>query len=136
MKRLLTGVVAGVLALLLMGGPAYAHFCTNGSRSEKGNEQVAANSRGWLSVDDFLRFAGVCEDGVAYVLAGFEGTEWEDLTIHGRTVMAQGIYRTDVGRVLDDDRGVEHLSDEDFGEVIPLFEGLVAEVYENGICEA
>lgn len=133
MKRLLTGAVAGVLALLLMGGPAYAHFCTNASRSEQGNEQVAANSKGWLSLDDFLRFAGVCEDGVAHVVAGFEGTEWEDLAIHGRTVMAQGLYHGDTG-LLHDGRGIDHLTEEDFVEIEALFVQLVDEVYEQGIC--
>lgn len=79
MKKLLFGVTAFVTVLLLMTGAASAHFCTNAGRSERGNEAVAANSSGWLSLDDFLAAEGVCDAGVAYVMAGFEGTAWENL---------------------------------------------------------
>ncbi len=37
-------VLGGVAAVVLAAGPAVAHECYNASRSDKGNQQVAANS--------------------------------------------------------------------------------------------
>lgn len=122
MKKLLTGVVASVVALMLMSGTAHAHRCTIASRSEQGNTQVAAHSNGWLSPQDFLAREGLCDEGIAYVLEGLG--EWGNLTFHGNATLAHKLSERHAG-LLNDGRGVDHLSDEDFAEIIPLFMSLV-----------
>ena len=66
-------VLGGVAAVVLAAGPAVAHECYNASRSDKGNQQVAANSPAFVTFDEsamgFFRFGlGLCPAGADYLL--------------------------------------------------------------------
>ncbi len=62
LRKVPAAVVGGVVAVLLVAGPAAAHECFNASRSAQGNASVAAHSSAWgeVSLDTILtQFIGV-----------------------------------------------------------------------------
>jgi hypothetical protein len=127
-KRTAIVAIGTALLLVLTASSAFAHFCFNASRSDKGNQE-AAKSPAWLSIEELLRDEfQLCNAGVSHVqsriaAAGFP----RNLLIHERTIMAQG--RLGRHQHLSANRkGVDHLTEGDF----VLFEGLVEEAF--GIC--
>ena len=62
LRRVPGAIVGGVVAVLLVAGPAAAHECFVANRSAQGNTSVAAHSAAWgeVSLDTILtQFIGV-----------------------------------------------------------------------------
>ena len=93
--------VATMTMLVMLASSAFAHYCYNASRSEKGNAG-AANSAAWMPVADLLAGEfGLCDEEIDYVLEGYP----KGMLVHGRTVLAQGAEGTEV---VSDGKGIDH----------------------------
>ena len=84
---------SGAAALVLMGGPALAHFCSNAQRSDTAQGKVAANSKGWFTFDVVIaEETGLCPEGVALVVDAFEAAGGDaSIPVLAHAVLAQGV---------------------------------------------
>ena len=103
------GTFACVLALT--AGTASAHYCYNEKRSEKGNEQVAANSNGYMTFSQMLVEWGMCQEGIDHVVENTPESIPLDVPIHAHATMGGGAVHN--GK---DPGGIGHIdaSDEDW----------------------
>jgi hypothetical protein len=74
-RKLAISVTGALAAVLLAAGPAAAHECYNASRSDTGNQQIAAHSPSYVTFDESaLGFftapegLGLCPTGAQYLL--------------------------------------------------------------------
>ena len=128
-----TGAAAVVL---LVAGPAAAHECYNASRSDTGNQQIAAHSPAFDTFDEtVLGFfeapdgLGLCPAGAQYLLdqihiAAAQPGSGIDLNwvISNRTVQASGLDNSPSARAqsnLANGTGIDHLGENpEIGAVI------------------
>lgn len=112
-----------MLTVVIGGGSALAHECYNASRSAKGNEG-AANSPVFFSIDFALtNFCGIEDaDRREEVKAELEDMGYRtDILIHGRALMAGGIYNNEKNaHLLSDGKGVDHLGASFFGDLVTV----------------
>ena len=129
-RRLPMFVLGSLAAVVLVARPAAAHECYNASRSATGNEQIAAHSPSYSTLDETaLGFftapapdgLGLCPDGAQYLLdqvhaaAALPGSGL-DLTwvVSNRTVQAGGIDHSPSERAaanLTNGKGIDHLAE-------------------------
>lgn len=110
------------VAIALTAGTSGAFFCYNASRSEQGNAG-AANGQALASVEEFLAGElGLCPAGVQHVVSGLEAEGFRtDVVINVNTIMAGGLEKNEKGaEKLDDEQGIDHLSEEFFATADPL----------------
>ena len=72
-RKLSMSVIGGLAAVVLAAGPVAAHECYNASRSDTGNQQIAAHSPAYNTFDEtamgFFTFGlGLCPAGAQYAL--------------------------------------------------------------------
>lgn len=105
--KLTVGAVSSVAAFTLATGPAFAHYCYNASRSDRGNE-AAAKSQALSSIGELLAADGLCPEGVDYVLDGLAGAGFDThALINVRAVMAAGLEQNHPEK-LADGSGIDH----------------------------
>jgi hypothetical protein len=120
-KRIVT-LVGMVAALMMVAGPAFAHFCYVASRSEQGNAK-AANGKAWMSIDHYLgEVEGICADGLEHFSTEFlepRGLSGS-LVMHDKALLAGPHFGS---AKMSDGKGVDHLfgSFEDFELIDELF---------------
>jgi len=69
LKKMVAASFAGVLALVVTAGPAFAD-CVNASRPDTVNVVIAAHSRGFVSLDEALLFIFQVEPGSREIQVG------------------------------------------------------------------
>ena len=127
-------VLGGVAAVVLAAGPAVAHECYNASRSDKGNQQVAANSPAFVTFDEsamgFFRFGlGLCPAGADFLLGQVHAAAAlpdsgidVDWVVSAASLQAGGLEGAKNPRAqenLSNGKGVDHLgANEALGAVI------------------
>ncbi len=118
-------VLGTLVAVALAAGPAVAHECYNTSRSDKGNQQVAANSSAFVTFDEsamgFFTFGlGLCPAGADYLLdqvhtaaalpdSGID-VNW---VVSARALQAGGLESASNPRAqenLSNGKGIDHLA--------------------------
>jgi hypothetical protein len=125
-RRVLT-LVSAVTGLLLIAGPAFAHFCYIPTRSDQGN-QGAAKSQAWVSVEHILvEELGLCEEGVDFFEAAYlapRGLTTATL-LHEKALLAAPHFGTPK---MSDGKGVDHLfnSEQDFADLDEAIGGAFA----------
>ena len=72
-RKFSMSVIGGLAAVVLAAGPVAAHECYNASRSDTGNQQIAAHSPAYDTFDEtaigFFTFGlGLCPAGAQYLL--------------------------------------------------------------------
>lgn len=97
-----------VAVLGLTAGTASAHFCYNAKRSDKGNEQVAANSNAWATYAEMLAEFGMCADGIVYVEENGPESIPLDVPVHTRVTLASGTFQSG-----NDAQGIDHIDASD-----------------------
>jgi hypothetical protein len=128
LRKFPMAVMGAMAAVLLVAGPAAAHECYNASRSDTGNQQLAAHSPSYSTFDETaLGFftapdgLGLCPAGAQYLLdqvhvAAAQPDSGLDLNwvISNRTVQAGGIDHSPSARAqanLTDGKGIDHLAE-------------------------
>ena len=128
------------------GVAAWAHECSNVSRSARGDAQAAAGNGWTLTSDIILMFAIPEELGVeplteeqlaeaqAIIADEKASGDFDELYAADRAVLdhstaMNGNSRNGYGPRSDDEHAIEHIF-ADFGEVVPLFEHLIG-IYET-----
>jgi hypothetical protein len=128
LRKFPIAVMGAMAAVLLVAGPAAAHECYNASRSDTGNQQLAAHSPSYSTFDETaLGFftapdgLGLCPAGAQYLLdqvhvAAAQPDSGLDLNwvISNRTVQAGGIDHSPSARAqanLTDGKGIDHLAE-------------------------
>jgi hypothetical protein len=129
-------VTGAAAVVLLVAGPAAAHECYNASRSDTGNQQIAAHSPAFNTFDETaLGFfeapdgLGLCPAGAQYLLdqihiAAAQPGSGIDLNwvISNRTVQAGGLDNSPSARAqanLANGTGIDHLGENpEIGAVI------------------
>jgi hypothetical protein len=128
LRKFPMAVMGAMAAVLLVAGPAAAHECYNASRSDTGNQQLAAHSPSYSTFDETaLGFftapdgLGLCPAGAQYLLdqvhvAAAQPDSGLDLNwvISNRTVQAGGIDNSPSARAqanLTDGKGIDHLAE-------------------------
>jgi hypothetical protein len=128
LRKFPMAVMGAMAAVLLVAGPAAAHECYNASRSDTGNQQLAAHSPSYSTFDEtaFGFFTapdglGLCPAGAQYLLdqvhvAAAQPDSGIDLNwvISNRTVQAGGIDHSPSARAqanLTDGKGIDHLAE-------------------------
>ena len=112
-RRVFTVVTAAFAALVLMSSAAFAHFCTNESRSATGNAN-AVNGNGWVSATQLAGFVSAtthCDaEAQAWIAALVAAGEDPDLVLtHSKTTLASGVFGEEPQSF--DDRGIDHMID-------------------------
>jgi hypothetical protein len=131
-RRVLT-LVSIVTGLMMVAGPAFAHFCYIADRSEQGN-RGAANSQAWVSIEHILvDEIGLCDAGLDYfdeVYLAPRGLTPATL-LHGRALLAAPHFGTPK---MSDGRGVDHLfnSEQDLIELDEAIEGAFEVCFGGG----
>lgn len=127
MKKALmfAGTVLAVLALT--AGTASAHFCYNAKRSDKGNEQVAANSNGFATYAEMLAEFGMCPAGVTYVDANGPTSIPLDVPVNSHATMAGGTFHSG-----NDAKGIDHIDATD--DEWMAFDAVINEAFAS--CQA
>jgi hypothetical protein len=121
-------VLGGVAAVVLAAGPAAAHECYNASRSDQGNQQIAAHSPSYNTFDEAVMGfftapdgLGLCPVGAQYLLdqvhaaaalpdSGID-VNW---VVSNRTVQAGGLENASNPRAqqnLSNGTGIDHLGE-------------------------
>ena len=131
MKRRLTMMGAGACAtVVLLAGPAFAHECYNASRSDKGNQQIAAHSPAFNTLDESaLGFftapgpdgLGLCPAGAQYLLDQIHAAAAQpgsgidlDWVVSNRSLQASGLEGASNPRAqqnLSNGTGIDHLGE-------------------------
>jgi hypothetical protein len=114
-KFLATASIAG-LALLVTATPALAHECYNASRSQKGNEQIAAHSKAFVPFSAVAmgfftdpEGLGLCEDGAAFLLGEIEASDFDtSVVVSIKALQASGAAKN-ASQTLVDGKGIDHL---------------------------
>ena len=125
-RKLSMSVIGGLAAVVLAAGPVAAHECYNASRSDTGNQQIAAHSPAYNTFDEtamgFFTFGlGLCPAGAQYLLdqvhiAAALPDSGIDLNwvVSNRTVQAGGIDHSPsarAGQNLTNGTGIDHLAE-------------------------
>jgi len=128
LKKLSLSATGALAVVLLIAGPAVAHECYNASRSATGNQQIAAHSPSFNTLDETLfgfltspEGFGLCPAGAQYMVdqvhaaAALPGSGI-DLTwvVSNRTVQAGGIDHSPSARAganLTNGTGIDHLAE-------------------------
>jgi hypothetical protein len=137
-RKFAISVTGALAAVLLAAGPAAAHECYNASRSDTGNQQIAAHSPSYVTLDESaLAFftapspdgLGLCPAGAQYLLdqvhaaAALPGSGIDlNWVVSNRALQAGGIGHspsaTAQGNVANG-TGVDHLAENaELGAVI------------------
>jgi hypothetical protein len=131
-------VVGGLAALVLAAGPAAAHECYNASRSDNGNQQIAAHSPAFVTLDEsamgfFTAPApdglGLCTLGAQYLLAQLHAAAAQpgsgidvNWVVSNRSLQAGGLETASNPRAqenLANGKGIDHLGENaEIGAVI------------------
>ena len=128
MRKIMCAVAVGCAGVLLMALPVSAHECYNASRSDQGNQQIAAHSPAFSTFDETaMGFftspdgLGLCPAGATYLLdqihaAAAQPGSGIDLNwvVSNRTVQAQGIDNASNPRAqqnLSNGTGIDHLGE-------------------------
>jgi hypothetical protein len=128
MRRLMMMGAGACAMVVLLATPAFAHECYNASRSDKGNQQIAAHSPSYNTFDEtVLGFAtspdglGLCPAGGQYLLdqihaAAAQPGSGIDLNwvVSNRTVQAGGLENTSnpsAQQNLSNGTGIDHLGE-------------------------
>lgn len=138
-KKLLLGAGAFIVTLGLMTSNAWAHQCTNASRSDQGDRAAAEHSQAWATfrvgaVDFLTSEFGLCEAGVNHVLNGLEAAGFDvDVVVNQRMTLAWGLaeHGAKGEQLLADGKGIDHI---DFDWVEETATPLIFEAFE--ICTA
>jgi hypothetical protein len=135
-RKLPIPVIGALAAFVLAAGPAAAHECYNASRSDTGNQQIAAHSPAYNTFDETaMGFftapdgLGLCPAGAQYLLdqvhaAAAEPGSGIDLNwvVSNRSVQASGIDHSPNARAqenLSNGTGIDHLAENpEIGAVI------------------
>jgi hypothetical protein len=127
-RRIPVLVLGGLAAVVLAAGPAAAHECYNASRSDNGNQQIAAHSPAFNTFDETaLGFfmdpngLGLCPAGAQYLLGQVDAAaalpnSGIDLNwvVSNRTVQAGGLENASNARAaenLSNSKGIDHLGE-------------------------
>ena len=125
-RKFSMSVIGGLAAVVLAAGPVAAHECYNASRSDTGNQQIAAHSPAYDTFDEtaigFFTFGlGLCPAGAQYLLdqvhiAAALPDSGIDLNwvVSNRTVQAGGIDHAPSARAaqnLTNGTGIDHLAE-------------------------
>ena len=118
-------------AIVAFPTSASAFECYNAIRSAQGNLS-AAKSHGSMTLQEILadpEFVGLCPAGVNFVIAGLQDAGFRtDILINSHTVMAGGLEKKTDSALLQNGKGIDHLSDAFFETA----DGLIGEAF--GIC--
>lgn len=141
-RKFSMSVIGGLAAVVLAAGPVAAHECYNASRSDKGNQQIAAHSAAFVTFDEsatgFFTFGlGLCPAGVEYLLAQVHlaaaqpDSELDlNLVVGGRSLQAGGIAHSPSARAqanLSNGTGIDLLGENaELGAVIGANVGTAA----------
>ena len=125
-RKFSMSVIGGLAAVVLAAGPVAAHECYNASRSDTGNQQIAAHSPSYDTFDEsamgFFTFGlELCPAGAQYLLdqvhaaaalpdSGID-VNW---VVSNRSLQAGGIDRSPSDRAhatLTDGKGIDHLEE-------------------------
>jgi hypothetical protein len=125
-RKFSMSVIGGLAAVVLAAGPVAAHECYNASRSDTGNQQIAAHSPSYDTFDEsamgFFTFGlELCPAGAQYLLdqvhaaaalpdSGID-VNW---VVSNRSLQAGGIDRSPSDRAhatLTDGKGIDHLAE-------------------------
>ena len=124
-KPLIVGAAGvGAALALALATPASAFHCYNAMRSAQGNAS-AAKSGAQMSIGEILgdpEIVGLCPAGVDFVVAGLDEAGYRtDVLVNFHSVMAQGLEKKgDPNGLLQNGKGIDHLSDDFFATVDPL----------------
>ena len=125
-RKFSMSVIGGLAAVVLAAGPVAAHECYNASRSDQGNQQIAAHSPSYSTFDEtalgFFQFGlGLCPAGAQYLLdqvhvAAALPDSGIDLTwvVSNRVTQAGGIDHSPSDRAhanLTNGTGIDHLAE-------------------------
>jgi hypothetical protein len=125
-RKFSMSVIGGLAAVVLAAGPVAAHECYNASRSDTGNQQIAAHSPAYDTFDEtaigFFTFGlGLCPAGAQYLLdqvhiAAALPDSGIDLNwvVSNRSVQAGGIDHSPsarAGQNLTNGTGIDHLAE-------------------------
>lgn len=111
-RKLSVFAMVALATFALTGSSAFAFFCYNASRAPQGNAGAGASSAQFSLADAIVLFCGVDPGDLPAVLADIEQAGFpSDVVINIRTVMAQGLYRTQNVHLLHNGKGVDHLSE-------------------------
>ena len=125
-RKFSMSVIGGLAAVVLAAGPVAAHECYNASRSDTGNQQIAAHSPSYDTFDEtamgFFTFGlGLCPAGAQYLLdqvhvAAALPDSGIDLNwvVSNRSVQAGGIDHAPsarAGQNLTNGAGIDHLAE-------------------------
>ncbi len=127
-RKFAISVTGALAAVLLVAGPAAAHECYNASRSDTGNQQIAAHSPSYETFDESaMGFftspggLGLCPAGAQYLLdqvhaaAALPGSGIDvNWVVSNRSVQAGGIDHSPSARAqgnLANGAGIDHLAE-------------------------
>jgi hypothetical protein len=127
-RKFSMSVIGGLAAVVLAAGPVAAHECYNASRSDTGNQQIAAHSPSYVTLDESaLAFftdpggLGLCPAGAQYLLDQIHAAaalpdSGIDLNwvISNRSLQAGGLENASSARAaenLADGTGIDHLAE-------------------------
>jgi hypothetical protein len=126
--RCTTVLAAATAGLVLLAGPASAHFCYFGSPNAKADAQ-RGKTRTFDSFRELLHQFSPCAAAADEIIAAVEGDFPLDVQVHTRATMAGGAEHRGI-----DVRPVSHITEGEFAVLDAAIEEVDAAVVAGELC--